>query len=294
MQSEVSPRFRRMACNTLLGMMALLTVSGACAPDAAAETTLRIHLTARNPHPHTLQGAIVRFFAPIASAAEHELIKAEVNHPYQTEVDAYGNRAIVIALADLAPYSLRPISMTFTVRDKPASQAVNAPPAAYVSEEALIESTDPEIVALSQQLAGRTPVEVARNAQQWIVDNLNYAGYQPFEAGALAALRMRRGDCTEYAYLFAALMRARGIPARVLGGYVAPSSRIVKPLEYHNWVEFHAEGKWQLADPQRNVFMKDTGDYIAMRIVVRGKNMPASPYPHRFSVDSNEVELLME
>lgn len=288
---------KRVVCRTVHSVLAAMTafwfVSTAHADEPISEKTLRIHLTARNPHPRVVSGPVIRFFSPIASAAEHELIRVAVNQPYQTEVDAYGNRAIVMQLPDFAPYSTHPLSLSFTVRHKPQNSAPMPSPG-YRSAEPLIESTHPEIVAASQLLAGSTPLEIARNAQQWIVGTLSYAGYQLSEAGALAALRTKRGDCTEYAYLFAALMRARGIPARVLGGYVMPSSRIVKPFEYHNWAEFYADGKWNLADPQRNVFMKEAGDYIATRIVVREQSAYELSYPHRFLVDSSDIELVME
>lgn len=66
----------------------------------------------------------------------------------------------------------------------------------------------------------------------------------------------RRGFCEHYAYAFAFMMRAAGIPARVVGGYlggeVNPVNRtvIVHQFDAHAWNEVWLEGRgWVRVDP---------------------------------------------
>src|SRR5512143_2902328 len=100
-------------------------------------------------------------------------------------------------------------------------------------------------------LKAATPFETAGKIFHWVAENLHYAGCLPKNRGALYALKNRQGDCSEFAYLFAACCRANGIPARALGGYVCTEDRILNPADYHNRAEFHVNGVWQIADPRR-------------------------------------------
>ncbi len=57
-----------------------------------------------------------------------------------------------------------------------------------------------------------------------------------------------RGDCLEYATLLTALLRARGIPARVVSG-VAYAQSIPPTFGYHAWTEAWVDGHWFAVDP---------------------------------------------
>jgi len=65
----------------------------------------------------------------------------------------------------------------------------------------------------------------------------------------------QRGFCEHYAGAFAFLMRAAGIPARVVTGYMggeinpASGTMIVRQSDAHAWVEAWLEGRWQRFDP---------------------------------------------
>jgi transglutaminase-like putative cysteine protease len=65
----------------------------------------------------------------------------------------------------------------------------------------------------------------------------------------------RRGFCEHYAGAFAFLMRAAGIPARVVTGYMGgeinPSSgvMVVRQSDAHAWVEIWLDGLWRRIDP---------------------------------------------
>ena len=65
----------------------------------------------------------------------------------------------------------------------------------------------------------------------------------------------RRGFCEHYASAFAVLLRAAGIPARIVTGYqggeLNPRGNylIVRQSDAHAWVEAIVEGSWQRFDP---------------------------------------------
>lgn len=78
------------------------------------------------------------------------------------------------------------------------------------------------------------------------VEQIDMLGY----GSALEAFRSRRGDCTEYALLLAAMGRARGVPTRVVSGLVY--SRFFEGQRHvfvpHVWVQAWTGTGWQSFD----------------------------------------------
>ncbi|MGC9333052.1 MAG: transglutaminase-like domain-containing protein, partial [Anaerolineae bacterium] len=92
-----------------------------------------------------------------------------------------------------------------------------ASPAGYLAAKPKIEADDPEIVALARQLTAGQPDawQAAVAVADWVYRNIPY---QITGAGARQALADRQGDCGPKSYLTVALLRAAGIPARMVGG----------------------------------------------------------------------------
>ena len=65
----------------------------------------------------------------------------------------------------------------------------------------------------------------------------------------------RRGFCEHYASAFVLLLRAAGIPARVVTGYQGGELNprgdymIVRQSDAHAWAEAIIDGQWQRFDP---------------------------------------------
>lgn len=112
--------------------------------------------------------------------------------------------------------------------------------------ERFLESDTAAIRAVAERIQGNSPVERARSALALTLECLAPAPYNSSDVGAKAALEARRGDCTEYADLLTALLRADGIPARRCYGFLLESANTPK----HDWVEFHLdEAGWIALDP---------------------------------------------
>ncbi len=88
-------------------------------------------------------------------------------------------------------------------------------------------------------------------------------------------------------------MRANKAPARSLGGYAIIGNAVLKAGDYHNWAEFHADGVWWLADPQKQAFMERPDNYIALRIIADNGDGPLAG-AHRFSYSSDGVSVRMD
>ncbi|MCD6385453.1 transglutaminase domain-containing protein, partial [Candidatus Sumerlaeota bacterium] len=105
----------------------------------------------------------------------------------------------------------------------------------YTREEPFLKQTE-AIQRLARQIVGNevNPYFKARLIFDWLLDNMHYY-YPPEERTAEFALKKKGGDCGQYAYLFIALCRAVGIPARFVGGFTVSPEK----WSYHAWAEFY-------------------------------------------------------
>jgi len=73
---------------------------------------------------------------------------------------------------------------------------------------------------------------------------------------ASKVLEEKVGDCTEHTWLFVALARASGLPARPAYGlaYIGDAHQ---SFGYHAWVEVALDGKWVAVDPTWNQHVAD-------------------------------------
>ena len=90
----------------------------------------------------------------------------------------------------------------------------------YTEPEELIESDHTKIVSLAHNLTNNVDDwhEMALRIYDFVYRHVDYE-IQDEERGALWALENAVGDCSEHSYLFVALCRAAGIPARTQAGF---------------------------------------------------------------------------
>ena len=126
-----------------------------------------------------------------------------------------------------------------------------SPPAlmtAYTQADDLIPSAAPEITALAKKIVQgeKNPWRGARLVYDYLQKNLVWHE-SPNSAKPLAALQAKRADSTAYALVASSLLRAAGIPALPIQGYlVDPSRKAIR----HAWVEFYVYGLgWLPMDP---------------------------------------------
>jgi transglutaminase-like putative cysteine protease len=107
-------------------------------------------------------------------------------------------------------------------------------------------------VAASLPSASR-PLEAVEGAVAWVRENIAYQrGVTSVSTGSEEVLASRRGVCQDFAHVTIALLRALGVPARYVSGYLYPDGDgdrgIAVSGESHAWVEAWL-GEWLPADP---------------------------------------------
>lgn len=119
-----------------------------------------------------------------------------------------------------------------------------------------------EVVALAEACAAsRGPHEAAEAICRAVRDALEYVpGVTAVHTPASEAWAARTGVCQDMAHLSLGALRAVGIPARYVSGYLYPLSggELGQTVvgESHAWVEWWA-GRWQGFDPTNGIFADD-------------------------------------
>jgi hypothetical protein len=191
--------------------------------------------------------------------------------------DSHGNlyawwNNIVIAPMETFEVEIQYYTFSFTVQFKVDSSLVkpydveSAIYKQYTSPEEYVESDDPLIVSTAKTIVagfGKTDYHaMVREIYRFVVNHLSYK-LQQEERGALWALEHRQGDCSEYSYLFVALCRAVGIPARIQAGF-AFSSYNEETENGHMWAEYYLEGYgWIPVDASWRLFDKIDGKHFS-------------------------------
>ena len=137
---------------------------------------------------------------------------------------------------------------------------------------------EPELDVVGAELAGTcSPVEAGRRAVAWVHEQLAYVrGVTTVRTTSAEARALGQGVCQDFAHVALALLRAVGLPARYVSGYLYPGREdavLHEPIdaESHAWVEFWA-GDWVAADPsnlsevaERHMVVARGRDYADVR-----------------------------
>ncbi|MBI2932017.1 MAG: transglutaminase domain-containing protein [Planctomycetes bacterium] len=126
--------------------------------------------------------------------------------------------------------------------------AAGASPADWLSDAPMIQTRDPGIVAAAQRIrASATPLGLAGATLNFMHGLRRYGQTELTQNDALSMLRTGIGDCVANANLFAALMRANGVPTRAVTGILRMSRG--QYMHYQN--EYRAlNGGWIRVEPQ--------------------------------------------
>ena len=130
-------------------------------------------------------------------------------------------------------------------------------------------TADDAVRTLGRELrASATPAVALGSLGDWLRENIEYQpGTTEVSTTAVEVLQARRGVCQDFVHLGVTMLRAAGIPARYVSGYLYPDG--VSELgethrgEGHAWLEAWV-GDWYPVDPT-------SGDTVAERHVLVGR-----------------------
>ena len=110
-----------------------------------------------------------------------------------------------------------------------------------------VQSDDANIIALAKQAVGdaKDSAEAAKRIEEFVAKYVKNISLSVGYASATEVAASRRGDCTEFEVLCAAMCRAAGIPARVTVGVAYVNDFEGKSgFGGHAWTEAYIGDKW--------------------------------------------------
>lgn len=251
----------------------------------AIDRTVQFRLEVTNTRDEILPEAIVSTYLPVARTAHQQVRDIQASLPFELQTDEFGNQVMALELGALAPHETRTIQIRVTMgmSDHPHTQTL--PDAErFLGEEPYIETAAPTVQGVASALPEANGEGSLHAAYRWVNANLTDTGYRARDYGAEYAAQHRRGDCSEFAYLFTALARLQGIPARAVAGYIAPESGTLSPHAFHNWSEIYLDGAWQIVDPHAGHFLDQQSRYVATRIITPpGQSLLGTTHRYRGS-----------
>lgn len=119
----------------------------------------------------------------------------------------------------------------------------------FLASSSLLNLDDPALHALLKEsgaMKHNRTVKRAEALQQFVYDFIEQKDLSVSLATSSEICRRPVGDCTEHAFLLAALARLADIPARVASGlaYVPFTSSGEDMMGYHMWTQLHMDGRW--------------------------------------------------
>jgi transglutaminase-like putative cysteine protease len=214
-----------------------------------------------------------------------EVVERKISpEDYDIVVDEHGNQIAEFDFSDMPPDTEINVEIEYTVKVNKLrydlSSCEGELPDIYTEAELHIESENPQIISLSEELAQDqlTVCDQVRAIYEYVGNELVYT-YNGGNWGAQAALGKMGADCTEYASLMIALSRAAGIPARYIEGLnFTPEGEEGLARQEHAWLEVYLPGAgWTPMDPTQGRSSITREAYFAQLppdhiIVSRGRN----------------------
>lgn len=190
----------------------------------------------------------------------------------QEEVDRRGNRVVQVAwtsaIAEVEA-SVAMVAVNKTLLQPLTTQApfplvgLPADVADYLKPSPQVQSADAGIVARARQLTegARTEFDAVQKVLSWVVDHMQYVT-PPVQYDALYSFQSGKGNCQNYSHLAAALLRAVGVPVRIVNGVTLkrpydvrlPNGTLTMRMGQgrHSWTEvFFPDLGWVPFDPQQ-------------------------------------------
>jgi transglutaminase-like putative cysteine protease len=134
----------------------------------------------------------------------------------------------------------------------------------YLSTSEQVPVDHMEIKSKSNEIVqgAKTQFDAVQRILSWVIDHMKYV-LTPKEYGALFSLHSGRGNCQNYSHLSAALLRAQGIPVRIVNGMTLKEPYEVNVGDQilslnmaqgrHSWIEvYFPDLGWMPFDPQQS------------------------------------------
>jgi hypothetical protein len=176
----------------------------------------------------------------------------EFSAPYTLTVDRYDQQMAHFRYTDLAPGQDATVAWEGDVEIEAKNYNLDPervtgfdtiPPEileTYTTDEEKyrLDSSVIQRAARSAARGATNPYWIARNVHDFVARRLSYSNDGQWDDAETVYLR-RNGSCSEYSFLFIALCRANGVPARYVAGTRQRKEGVYVDTLFHRWAEIY-------------------------------------------------------
>jgi transglutaminase-like putative cysteine protease/sugar lactone lactonase YvrE len=218
----------------------------------------------RNFGPDTLQTLDIYLAVP-QNLNNQDLVDQPVFDPAPTDflTDRWGQKVAHFQLADVAPLAFATARMTvsaklyqtryFVFPEKVGGGNDIPKPIRdlYLADDTKFSLQHPVIQKAVQEAVGEETnlYWIARKIYNYVIDHMEYELAGGWNV-APAVLERGNGSCSEYSFVYIAMCRASGLPARYAGSVVVRGDDASYDDVFHRWVEIYLpKYGWLPVDP---------------------------------------------
>ncbi len=234
----------------------LVFAGSAAASDNERLVALKVTVTVTNKGDMPISPYIHRITIPADDLPQQQLLRIDYPHRDRYTVGKHSNGvdSFMEFRWDIPRRSSIVREATFHLRLKPydykkdTGQKITNSGYFFLNPSLYVESGSPEVRSIAESIrrAHADKESQLRAAFLYPQEHLSYQNMS--NKGALFAIREGKGDCTEYAALFAAISRSLGIPARLTSEFLF-SKRNEFSWPNHHATEVYLDGRWIPVDP---------------------------------------------
>ncbi|HOX43589.1 MAG TPA: transglutaminase domain-containing protein [Myxococcota bacterium] len=233
---------------------------------APREARVRFTHEVRNLGPDPLPEVLIHLALPRGRETQELLEDVRVEPaPFATETDEWGQAVARLRWEGVPPAGAVRAVLTARLRARAVRhvvwpekvQGLRQIPAdirrRYLGDAPKLDLGHPYLVAAAREAVGqeKNPYWIARGIYRLIHARMRYELVGGWDAAA-KVLERGTGSCSEYAFVFIALCRAAGLPARWVGSLVVRQDDASYDDVYHRWVEVYLPPYgWVPVDPSR-------------------------------------------
>ncbi len=180
-----------------------------------------------------------------------------------------GHRDLEITARSLVEVRPRPLEFPELSWERLAAESARSIGTVEMLGQSVRTAPHPDVVELARSIADRhaEPARAAVEIATAIGDAMEYMhGITGVHSTGAEAWAERKGVCQDITHITLGALRAVGIPARYVSGYLHPDpdAEVGAPTtgESHAWVEWFSGG-WQGFDPTNNVEIGDRHVLVA-------------------------------
>lgn len=177
-----------------------------------------------------------------------------------TALNTSGSRAVGLVRVDdeEVRFAEDANAYTYVAYSRADARLLEVDPELLAHHTKLPETLDPRVGELAARIVGAEtdPEKVASLLERWLRTNLSYTlelGGDVEDPLADFLFVRKAGHCEHFATALAAMLRVRGVPARVVGGFfggeLIEDRYVVRAGDAHAWVEAYSPARgWRIFD----------------------------------------------